>query len=135
VLPDIPQRIAYGGREGAGMAFELIEPQPGAQTQMSAFLEERGEGIQHVGFWTPDLKGSLQAAVDEGGTLVSGPFEQHGNTVVQVQMPEGQVPRQIAYIDVGLGTFRFELIGPPADLGLRNWLQQDYDKIIAPAPW
>ena len=134
-LPDIPQRIAYGGREGTGMAFELIEPQPGAQTQMADFLAERGEGIQHVGFWTPDLRGSLQAAVDEGGTLVSGPFEQHGSTVVQVQMPEGQVPRQIAYIDVGLGTFRFELIGPPADQGLQNWLQEDYDKIIAPAPW
>jgi hypothetical protein len=55
--------------------------------------------------------------------------------VVQVQMPEGQVPRQIAYIDAGLGTFRFELIGPPADQGLRNWLQEDYDRIIAPAPW
>ena len=134
-LPDIPQRIAYGGRDGTCMAFELIEPQPGAQTQMADFLAERGEGIQHVGFWTPDLRGSLQAAVDEGGTLVSGPFEQQGSTVVQVQMPEGQVPRQIAYIDVGLGTFRFELIGPPADQGLRNWLQEDYDKIIAPAPW
>jgi hypothetical protein len=102
---------------------------------MADFLAERGEGIQHVGFWTPDLRGSLQAAVDEGGVLVSGPFEQHGNTVVQVQMPEGQVPRQIAYIDAGLGTFRFELIGPPADQGLRNWLQEDYDKIIASAPW
>jgi catechol 2,3-dioxygenase-like lactoylglutathione lyase family enzyme len=134
-LPDIPQRIAYGGGDGTGMAFELIEPQPGAQTQMADFLAERGEGIQHVGFWTPDLKGSLQAAVDEGGQLVAGPFEQQGNTVVQVQMPEGQVPRQIAYIDAGLGTFRFELIGPPADQGLRNWLQEDYDKIIAPAPW
>ena len=25
-LPDIPQRIAYGGHESMGMAFELIEP-------------------------------------------------------------------------------------------------------------
>jgi len=33
--------------------------------------------------------------------------------VVQVEMPPGQLPRQLAYIDVGLGTVRFELIGPP----------------------
>jgi catechol 2,3-dioxygenase-like lactoylglutathione lyase family enzyme len=134
-LPDIPQRIAYGGREGTGLAFELIEPQPGSQTQMSEFLAERGEGIQHVGFWTPDLLGSLQAAVDEGGRLVAGPFEQQGATVIELQMPDGQRPRQLAYIDVGLGTFRFELIGPPADQGLRTWLQDDYARIIQPAPW
>lgn len=133
-LPDIPQRIAYGGHEGTGMAFELI--QPGATGQMREFLDEHGEGIQHVGFWTPDLLGSLQAAVDEGGRLVGGgPFEQRDATVVQLEMPDGQLPRQLAYIDVGMGTFRFELIGPPADQGLRNWLQEDYPRIIQPAPW
>jgi len=135
-LPDIPQRIAYGGHDGTGIAFELIEPQPGSKTQMSEFLEQRGEGVQHIGFWTPDLLGSLQAAVAEGGTLVAGPFEQHGKTVVQVDLPPGSPPpRQLAYIDVGLGTLRFELIGPPADQGLRNWLQDDYPRIIQPAPW
>jgi catechol 2,3-dioxygenase-like lactoylglutathione lyase family enzyme len=135
-LPDIPQRIAYGGREGTGMAFELIEPQPGSKTQMSEFLESRGEGVQHIGFWTPDLRGALQAAVDEGGRLVLGPFEQRGSTVVQIEMPPGSAPpRQLAYIDVGMGGVRFELIGPPADQGLRAWLQEDYDAIIAPAPW
>jgi len=133
--PDIPLRIAYGGREGTGLAFELIEPVPGTTSQWSEFLEQRGEGVQHIGFWTPDLLGSLQTAVAEGGTLVFGPFEQRGHTVVQVEMPPGQLPRQLAYIDVGLGTVRFELIGPPTDQGLRQWLQEDYDRIIPPAPW
>jgi hypothetical protein len=32
-------------------------------------------------------------------------------------------------------TVRFELIGPPTDQGLRQWLQDDYDRIIPPAPW
>ena len=50
-------------------------------------------------------------------------------------MPPGQIPRQLAYIDVGLSTVRFELIGPPTDQGLRQWLQDDYDRIIPPAPW
>src|SRR5262249_10477996 len=124
-----------GGRGGAGRACELMEPVPGTTSQWSEFLEQRGEGVQHIGFWTPDLLGSLQTAVAEGGTLVFGPFEQRGHTVVQVEMPPGQLPRQLAYIDVGLGTVRFELIGPPTDQGLRQWLQEDYDRIIPPAPW
>jgi catechol 2,3-dioxygenase-like lactoylglutathione lyase family enzyme len=133
--PGIPLRIAYGGRAGTGLAFELIEPVPGEPSQWSEFLAQRGEGVQHIGFWTPDLLGALQAAVAEGGTLVFGPFEQRGHTVVQVEMPPGQLPRQLAYIDVGLGTVRFELIGPPTDQGLRQWLQDDYERIIPPAPW
>src|SRR5262249_57095147 len=111
--PGLPMRIAYGGRAGTGLAFELIEPVPGETSQWSEFLAQHGEGVQHIGLWTPDLLGSLQAAVAEGGTLVFGPFEQRGHTVVQVEMPPGQLPRQLAYIDVGLGTVRFELIGPP----------------------
>jgi catechol 2,3-dioxygenase-like lactoylglutathione lyase family enzyme len=133
--PGLPMRIAYGGRTGTGLAFELIEPVPGEPSQWSAFLEQHGEGVQHIGLWTPDLLGALQAAVAEGGTLVFGPFEQRGHTVVQVEMPPGQLPRQLAYIDVGLGTVRFELIGPPTDQSLRQWLQDDYDRIIPPAPW
>ena len=31
--PDIPLRIAYGGREGTGLAFELIEPVPGTTSR------------------------------------------------------------------------------------------------------
>jgi catechol 2,3-dioxygenase-like lactoylglutathione lyase family enzyme len=131
--PETPQRIAYGGRDGTGIAFELIQPGPSGQHR--DFLSEHGEGIQHVGFWTADLLGSLQTAVAEGGTLVAGPFEQRDNTVVELQMPDGQTPRQLAFIDAGMGTFRFELIGPPADRGLRNWLQDDYPRIIQPAPW
>jgi catechol 2,3-dioxygenase-like lactoylglutathione lyase family enzyme len=127
-------KIAYGGRDGAGQAFELIQPRT-EEGQMAAFLRERGEGVQHLGVWTPDLLGSLQAAVAEGGTLVAGPFKQDGKTVVHVDAPPGTQPRALAYIDTGMATIRMEFIGPPADEGLRNWLQDDYDKIIAPAPW
>ena len=48
--PGIPLRIAYGGREGTGLAFELIEPVSGETSQWSEFLEQRGEGVQHIGF-------------------------------------------------------------------------------------
>lgn len=133
--PDTGTRIAYGGRDGTGLAFELIEPTPGRPSQMLDFLEAHGEGVQHIGFWTPDLLGSLQAAVDEGGVLIPGSYVQQGNRVVQVEMPPGTSVRQISYIDAGMGSVSFELIGPPADAGLRSWLQDDYDRIIAPAPW
>src|SRR5262249_33448824 len=131
----IPLRIAYGGREGTGLAFELIEPVAGETSQWSEFLEQRGEGVQYIGFWTPDLLGSLQAAGAEGGTPRFRPFQQPGPALGPVEMPPGQSPRQLAYTDVGLGTVRFELIGPPTDQGLRQWLQEDYARIIPPAPW
>src|SRR3989337_2147874 len=57
---------AYGGRDGTGLAFELMQPNAGAPGQLNEFLSQHGEGVQHVGFWTPDLLGALQAAVAAG---------------------------------------------------------------------
>jgi catechol 2,3-dioxygenase-like lactoylglutathione lyase family enzyme len=127
-------KIAYGGRDNVGLAFELIQPKTD-EGQMAKFLREHGEGVQHLGVWTSDLRGSLQAAVAEGGTLVAGPFRQDGNTVVEVEAPPAVQQRQLAYIDTGLATIRMEFIGRPADEGLKSWLQDDYEKIITPGPW
>ncbi|HWO73291.1 MAG TPA: VOC family protein [Dehalococcoidia bacterium] len=134
-MEGVQARVVYGGREGLGIALELIEPYPGSGGQMSEFLGSRGEGVQHIGLWTPDLRASLQAAVDEGGRLVAGPYEVRGGTVVQVEVPPGAPPpRQLAFIDPGAATMRFELVGPPADEGLRAWLR-DYEVIINKPPW
>src|ERR687888_319405 len=59
--PGLPMRIAYGGRPGPGLAFEPNEPVPGAPSPGSEFLQRHGAGVQHIGLWTPDLLGSLQA--------------------------------------------------------------------------
>src|SRR5437016_3303885 len=64
-------KVAYG--RGAGMTFELIQVLDG-RTQHLDFLEQHGEGIQHIGFWTEDVRSSVKAAVGEGATLVSARF-------------------------------------------------------------
>jgi hypothetical protein len=41
----------------------------------------------------------------------------------------------MGYLEPGAGKVRFELFGPPGNEGLKSWLGDDYDKIIAPVPW
>jgi catechol 2,3-dioxygenase-like lactoylglutathione lyase family enzyme len=130
-------KFAYGGREGTGMAIEVMQPGPDA-SRMLDFLNEHGEGVEHLGFWTPDLKGALQAAVDGGGKLLPGSYEARGSTVVEVEAPAGAPAnpfRQIGFVDAGMGGTKWEIIGPPSDKGLRDWLKDDYDVIIQPTPW
>jgi len=128
---------AYGGRDGTGLAFELMQPNAGAPGQLNEFLSQHGEGVQHVGFWTPDLLGALQAAVAEGATILSGGFEQRGSIVVQLDLPADAhaFRRAIAFVDPGVATVRFELIGQAAEGDLRRWLGDDFDALIASPPW
>ena len=51
--------MTYG--RGAGQTFEFIQVIEG-YTAQSRFLERYGEGINHIGFWAPDLRESLQGA-------------------------------------------------------------------------
>jgi catechol 2,3-dioxygenase-like lactoylglutathione lyase family enzyme len=131
------RKLAYGGRDGTGFAFELIQPGPNEDDQMTQFLAESGEGVQHIGFWTPDLLGSLKTAVAEGAQLVAGGYEAKDNTVVQMDLPSDAptLLRHMAYLEPGAGKVRFELFGPPGNEGLKSWLGEDYDKIIAQVPW
>ena len=131
------RRLAYGGRDGTGFAFELIQPGPAENDQMTQFLATHGEGVQHIGFWTPDILGSLQTAVAEGARLVAGGFESKENTVVQMELPPDAPPlqRYMAFLEPGAGTVRIEMFGPPGNEGLKSWLGDDYDKIITPVPW
>ena len=49
--------------------------------------------------------------------------------------PQPGLPMRIAYGGREGTGLAFELIGPPTDQSLRQWLQDDYDRIIPPAPW
>src|SRR5262249_62171470 len=56
-------RIGFG--RGAGLTFELIQPRtPG--TLWATFLETHGEGLQHLGFWVPDVQEAVAEAVAGG---------------------------------------------------------------------
>ena len=126
-------RVAYGGRDGMGMAFELI--QPGDAGPMADFLREHGEGVQHIGIWTPDLRGALEKAVAEGGKITRGAFRQEGTAVVQVAPAPGSTGLNLAFLDTGLSSVSIELIGHGTDDFLRNWLGLDFERILPAPPW
>jgi catechol 2,3-dioxygenase-like lactoylglutathione lyase family enzyme len=129
--------IAFG--RAAGLTFELIQVLE-KRNQHSAFLEAHGEGVQHIGFWTPDLRASVQAALAEGAELVNGLVDEAGTAAIQLNLGSSTQDiiraldaRALTYVDPGVGTVQFEFVGSSA--GMRSWMGTDFDKIIAAPKW
>src|SRR5438105_159754 len=78
---DVRLNIAFG--RGAGLTYELIQVLEGTN-QHTEFLQAHGEGVQHIGFWTPDVRASVESALARGATLVSGLLDPNGNAAVQL---------------------------------------------------
>lgn len=56
-------KAAYGN---AGSTYvELVQPTAGPWTA-SAFLEERGEGVYHLGYWVDDIPAAIRRAEEKG---------------------------------------------------------------------
>jgi hypothetical protein len=47
------------------MYVELVEPTVGG-FPAKTFLEERGQGIYHLGYWVEDMPAAIRAAADRG---------------------------------------------------------------------
>jgi catechol 2,3-dioxygenase-like lactoylglutathione lyase family enzyme len=134
---DVQLKLAFG--RGAGLTFELIQVLEGTN-QHTQFLEAHGEGVQHIGFWTPDLRASVEAALAQGAQLVNGLIDADGNASVQLtassrneEIIRALDPRGITYVDPNVATVQFEFVGSTA--GMRGWMEQDFDRIIVPPPW
>ncbi len=131
-------RIAYG--RGSGQTFELIQPMAGGSGQFHDFQAAYGEGVQHIGFWTADIRASVQAALEAGASLVSAATGPNGQTTVQL-LPAAANPdlgglRMAAWLDTGTGGCRIEYIGTRAgDAFFTEWLGQAYPQIVTPPPW
>ena len=141
-LRDMPSgmRIAYGS--AGGQTWELIQLGGPGGSQFHDFYDRHGEGVQHIGFWTPDIKASVQDALANGAKLVSATTDAQGHTAVQL-LPGGDVkPEQIeglgmaSWLELGFGGWRLEYIA--TGLGqtfMKDWLAEDYPGIILnPAP-
>jgi catechol 2,3-dioxygenase-like lactoylglutathione lyase family enzyme len=133
-------RIAYGS--AGGQTWELIQVTGDGGTQFHEFRDRHGEGVQHIGFWTPDIRASVEDALAGGARLVSASADAQGHTTVQL-LPRADVkPEQLeaigmaAWMDLGLGGWRLEYIGVSAgERFLQDWLAEDYSGIIlSPAP-
>jgi catechol 2,3-dioxygenase-like lactoylglutathione lyase family enzyme len=132
--PGSPMRVAYGG--GAGATFELIGVTGEGDSQFHRFLTEHGEGVQHIGFWAPDMRAAITAAVEAGGQIVSGAMDENGNAVVQVTPANIETVqfRNPTFIDAGVG-FTVEYFGRGGDQMLRDWFKDEFEIMITPPPW
>jgi hypothetical protein len=134
---DARLNIAFG--RGAGLTFELIQVLEGRTPHLD-FLEQHGEGIQHIGLWTADVRASVEAAVSAGGTVTLARYEDD-KLVVQLTPSSGTQEivssleaARLAYVDPGLGGVQLEFVGPAGAPGLRAWMQDDFDRIVVPGP-
>jgi hypothetical protein len=130
--------MAYG--RGGDQAFELFEVVGPGDSHIHQFFEEHGEGVNHIGFWTADVPGSARRAVDNGAQLLSLTADAEGNATARL------VPAQSVTADdwssQGLVTFvkpsgglLIEYVGPAGEEFMRNWLQDDFENVIAVPPW
>jgi catechol 2,3-dioxygenase-like lactoylglutathione lyase family enzyme len=133
--PEAPIKMTYGGGPGH-IAYELFEVLGPGSSMFHIFLEEHGEGVQHIGYWTPDLRASVEAALAAGGRLMNLQADQR-SAVAQVAPGEVDLDKlgPITFVNPGLAGVRLEFAGPMSGQGLRDWLGADFDKIIAPPPW
>jgi len=139
-------RLAYGS--AAGQTWELIQPSDQGGSQFHRFREQHGEGIQHIGFWTPDIRASVEQSLAAGAQLVWASTDAEGNAAVQLLPAAKVTPEHLsglgvvgsgrlgAFMDLGFGGWRLEYIGKAAgEKWLADWLAEDYDQIIlTPAP-
>ena len=133
-------RVAYGS--GSAQTWELIEATGDGASQFHVFRDEHGEGVQHVGFWTPDLRASVEGALADGAHLAFGTMDDEGNASFQL-IPSFDVDEALlgevaelrgAMVDPGLGSWRIEYIGHAGETFLRDWLGAAFDEIILNPP-
>lgn len=132
--PGSPTRVAYGA--GAGATFELIGITGEGDTQFHRHLKAHGESVQHIGFWAPDVKAAVTAALDAGGEIVSGVVDAQGNAVVQVKPGDLDALqlRNPVFLNAGTG-FTIEYFGPGGDKLHRDWFKDDFERMVKPPPW
>lgn len=132
--PGSSARVAYGA--GAGATFELIGVTGDGDSQFHRFLKQHGEGVQHIGFWVPDLKTAVTEALEAGGEIVSGVLDAQGNAVVQVKPGDLDALhlRNPVFLNAGVG-FTIEYFGPGGDRLHRDWFKDDFEKMVTPPPW
>ena len=104
-------RIAFGRMPG--MTFELIQPE--GTIEHKVFLDEHGEGLQHIGIWTPDVQAAVREAVAKGCRVTHAALTQDVATIglTPSSAPEAIVPflGNLAYVDPGVGGFEIEFVG------------------------
>lgn len=103
--------IAFGRMPG--MTLELIHPE--GKVEHRVWLDQRGEGVQHLGIWVPDVQAAVREAVAKGCRVTHGALAQDVATITVT--PSGPADAiipflgNLGYVDPGMGGFQIEFVG------------------------
>jgi Glyoxalase/Bleomycin resistance protein/Dioxygenase superfamily len=130
-------RVSYG--RYAGMTIEIIQVLSG-RGHYARWLERHGEGVQHLGFWVPDLADATRGALEQGAQLRSAKLDPDSLGSVTVS---GLGPAQIAaavlpgsvHVDYGVQAVELEFLGPSSVDTLAAVFGEDLEIVVDLPPW
>jgi catechol 2,3-dioxygenase-like lactoylglutathione lyase family enzyme len=134
--PETQLLVAYC--RAGGMTLELIQPVD-RKGIFGAFLDQHGEGVQHLGFWVPDVPASVRTALELGATLTSATITTEGNAVVSLAglTADEIVPMvgpNTAFVDLDAGP-EIEFVGVSGVASLRALLGDALEELAVLPPW
>lgn len=127
--------IAFG--RVPGMTFELIQPE--GTIEHKVHLDTYGEGLQHIGIWTPDVQAAVRDAVSKGCRVTHAALTQDSATIrlTPDSPPDAIIPLlgNVAYVDPGSGGFQIEFVGAANPERHRDMFSEITDEVIPIPPW
>jgi catechol 2,3-dioxygenase-like lactoylglutathione lyase family enzyme len=128
-------QIAFG--RVPGMTFELIQPE--GEIEHRVFLDAHGEGVQHIGIWTPDVQAAVREAVAKGCRVTHAALNQDVATIglTPASAPDAIVPflGNLGYVDPGAGGFQIEFVSAVNPERHRDMFEEITDESIPLPPW
>jgi hypothetical protein len=82
--PDATMKVAFS--VGGPVQFELVQPL-GGQSPAALFLAERGEGVDHFGYWVEDMEAAVSHGLSRGMTVAWQGSDDGGLAVVFLTDP------------------------------------------------
>lgn len=132
-------KVAYG--RAPGLTIELVQVLQG-ETVQSVYLRDHGEGIQHIGFWAPDVRSTVARAMAEGAKVTSAMLVSDDVAAFQLsasasdeQIRRAVDPNGRAYVNLGASSAQIEYIGPASGEAIREMIGADFGNVVPSAPW
>jgi catechol 2,3-dioxygenase-like lactoylglutathione lyase family enzyme len=127
--------IAFG--RVPGMTFELIQPE--GRIEHKVWLDAHGEGLQHLGIWTPDVQAAVRDAVGKGCRVTHAVLTQDVATIsLTPSSPASEIVPflgNLAYVDPGVGGFQIEFVGTVNPERHRDMFTEITEESIPLPPW
>lgn len=127
--------IAFG--RVPGMTFELIQPE--GSIEHKVHLDRYGEGLQHIGVWTPDVQAAVRDAVGKGCKVTHAALTQEVATITLTpdSPPDSIIPYlgNVAYVNPGIGGFQIEFVGAANPERHRDMFSEDTEEVVPIPPW